>query len=380
LEQFPHLCPYRGNITMHVRYFREALQEWNKGENSREMPWKGEKDPYKIWLSEIILQQTRVEQGWEYYERFICIFPTIRDLAEAPDERVFKLWEGLGYYSRCKNLLETARFIIREKGGAFPSRYEDILSLKGVGPYTAAAIASFAFGLPHAVVDGNVLRVLSRYFGISTPVDTTEGKSRLTELAGKCLDNSNPGPYNQALMDFGAVICKPANPGCHSCPLSDKCIALKEGKVGILPVKSKRIIRKDRYFIFLIAGYKGKIYVRKRTGKDIWENLFEFIIHEVKDGKDAAKEWKDYGFLLKTPWFLQLTGKLPYSVLSASPVYRQLLTHQQIHARFIRIDLTQALPDPGEYQRVPKEELGNLAFPRLLNEYLSGAHHQSTLF
>ena len=362
---------------MHIRFFRETLQEWNKAENSRQMPWKGEKDPYKIWLSEIILQQTRVEQGWEYYERFIYVFPAIQDLAGAPDESVFKLWEGLGYYSRCKNLLETARYITREKKGQFPSAYEDILSLKGVGPYTAAAIASFAFGLPHAVVDGNVLRVLSRYFGIAIPIDTGEGKSKLTGLADKCLDLEAPGPYNQALMDFGAVVCKPANPGCDTCPLSGKCIAFKEGKVGILPIKSKKIIRRDRFLIFLIAEYNGEIYIRKRTGKDIWENLFEFIIHEVKD---TAREWKDYRHLLKTPWFLELTGNLPYSVLSASAVYRQLLTHQQVHARFIRISLSGALPDPGEYQPVPAAGLANFAFPRLLNDYLSSPQHQSALF
>jgi A/G-specific adenine glycosylase len=181
-------------------------------------------------------------------------------------------------------------------------------------------------------------------------------------------------------MDFGAVVCKPANPGCPVCPLSDKCIALKEGKVGLLPIKSKRITRKDRYFIFLIAEFKGEIYVRKRTGKDIWENLFEFIIHEVKDRKEGAGEWKDYKHLLKTPWFLQLTGGLPYSVLSASGQYRQLLTHQAVHARFIRISLTRALPDPGEYRRVPKEDLVNLAFPRLLNDWLNSTQHQSSLF
>ena len=363
---------------MHIRYFRETLQEWNRAENAREMPWKGEKDPYKIWLSEIILQQTRVEQGRAYYEKFIYNFPFIKDLAEAADERVFKLWEGLGYYSRCKNLLETARFIAREKNGRFPSAYEDILALKGVGPYTAAAIASFAFGLPHAVVDGNVLRVLSRYFGISIPIDTTEGKHKLTELASRCLDQKNPGAYNQALMDFGAVVCKPAAPLCERCPLAGKCLALKEGKVDILPIKSKKITRRDRFFLFVVAEYKEDIYVRKRTGRDIWENLFEFIIHEVKDSQE--KEWKDYRHLLKSAWFLDLAGNTPYVVETASPLFRQMLTHQQVHARFVRIALTHPLADPGDYQRVSKQELGNLAFPRLLNEYLNASLQQSTLF
>ena len=354
---------------MQTRYFRQSLLDWNVRENTRQMPWKGEKDPYKIWLSEVILQQTRVEQGLAYYERFVDAFPSVTDLAAAPEDRVFKLWEGLGYYSRCKNLIHTARFIAGERKGCFPTTYNDILELKGVGSYTAAAIASFAYGLPHAVVDGNVLRVLSRFFGIDTPVDTTEGKMLLTDLADRCLDREDPATYNQALMDFGAVVCKPANPVCATCPLSARCVALKEEKVDLLPIKQKRMVRRDRHFLFLVAEYREGIYVRKRTGKDIWQNLFEFIGHELK----GEKEWEDLS------WFGSLVGKGTYTVLHMSPVYRQLLTHQQVKARFIRIRLDQPLPR-GEYECMEKKDLAALPFPRLLNDYMTAPLHAPQLF
>ena len=201
------------------KYFIANLLKWNNTDNKREMPWKGEKDPYKIWLSEIILQQTRVDQGLAYYNEFVKTFPTVRDLAKAPETKVFKLWEGLGYYTRCKNLLATAKIIHESLNGKFPDEYEAILALKGIGPYTAAAIGSFGFNLPHAVVDGNVFRVLARYFGIAVPTDSTAGKKMFTALANELLDKDQPGIYNQALMDFGAVICKPQLPLCATCAL-----------------------------------------------------------------------------------------------------------------------------------------------------------------
>lgn len=204
------------------------------------MPWKGEKDPYKIWLSEIILQQTRVEQGLSYYNNFIKTFPDIQQLAKAKDEKIFKLWEGLGYYTRCRNLIASARFVAKEKKGKFPDSYEEIKALKGVGPYTAAAISSFAFNLPHAVVDGNVFRVLARVFGIDKPTDTTEGKKYFTQLAEELLDKKRPGLYNQAIMDFGAMICKPASPLCATCCFKKHCIAFQRDRINELPVKEKK--------------------------------------------------------------------------------------------------------------------------------------------
>jgi A/G-specific adenine glycosylase len=209
------------------RSFTRLLLRWNRQKNKREMPWKGEKDPYKIWLSEIILQQTRVEQGIEYYHRFIQKYPDIRQLAKANDKRIFKLWEGLGYYSRCRNLISTARLISQDLDGRFPTTFDDIRQLRGVGPYTAAAISSFAFNLPHAVIDGNVSRVLARVFGIKKPVDSTEGKKIIVSLAGELLDKNEPGVYNQAIMDFGAVICKPLAPLCSNCIFKKICLALE---------------------------------------------------------------------------------------------------------------------------------------------------------
>jgi len=222
-------------------FFTPSLMEWHRVENRRMMPWKGERDPYRIWLSEIILQQTRVEQGLAYYEKFIREFPTIADLAAAPEKKIFKLWEGLGYYSRCRSLIHTAKFITDHYKGKFPRDFESITQLKGVGPYTAAAIASFAFDLPYAVLDGNVNRVIARVFGVSTSIDTTVGKKFFSELAQSLLDKAEPGLYNQAIMDLGATICKPRSPLCDRCPFYDNC----EARLHNLVDQSQR----DREFI-----------------------------------------------------------------------------------------------------------------------------------
>jgi A/G-specific adenine glycosylase len=365
---------------MQNSYFRDTILRWNRAENTRQMPWKGEKDPYRIWLSEVILQQTRVEQGWGYYEKFVDSFPQIEDLAGAPEEGVFKLWEGLGYYSRCKNLIHTAKYIAEEYKGRFPDNYAAILALKGIGPYTAAAIASFAFGLPHAVVDGNVLRVLSRFFGVRTPIDTSAGKTELTELAEKCLDKDNPAEYNQTLMDFGAVVCKPANPQCSTCPLSSRCTAYREKIVDTLPQKSKRLVRKDRYFLYILAQYQDGAYARKRTGKDIWQNLHEFISYEFSQGHGDVADWENIAPILKGPWFRTMMGETKYTVEGLSPAYRQLLTHQSIQARFLKISLDAPLSDPGDYQFFSPDQLTGLAFPRILNEYLHTKVQTGQLF
>src|ERR1700743_2600318 len=251
--------------------FTTLLLKWHIGKNNRIMPWKGEKNPYKIWLSEVILQQTRVEQGRSYYEKFVETFPTIHDLATAPEQKVFKLWEGLGYYSRCRNLIATAKRIDTEYKGVFPSTYEEILGLKGIGPYTAAAISSFAFGLPHAVVDGNVTRVLARCFGISTPVDTMAGRRQFTKLADELLETSRPGVYNQAIMDFGATVCTPRNPQCSSCLQRPACVAWQKGLTEQFPVKQKAPLKRQRcFYYFVVEAPGGKTYIRQRTEKDIW--------------------------------------------------------------------------------------------------------------
>ena len=342
--------------------FTVKLIEWNNDHNNRSMPWKGEKDPYKIWLSEIILQQTRVEQGWEYYLKFISAFPTIHDLADAPEQSVFKLWEGLGYYTRCKNLHATAKFISKTHRGKFPSNYNDILDLKGIGPYTAAAIASFAFDLPHAVVDGNVQRVLSRYFGINTPIDSPAGKNLYRELAESLLDKEQPGIFNQAMMDFGATICKPRNPLCSNCVQREDCQAFQHGWVELLPVKQKLLQKKSRWFTYYIVQYQNQIYIRKRSGKDIWANLFEFILHESENEKNHAEAQT-------VKMIERIIGNSSFQIKSISPFFKQQLTHQTIHGQFVTVIIDKPL-DTELYQLIPGSELSNYPFPKLINTYL----------
>jgi A/G-specific adenine glycosylase len=341
--------------------FTRFLLTWHEEENTRTMPWKGEKDPYKIWLSEIILQQTRVEQGLNYYLEFIKHYPTVSALASAKDDDVFKLWEGLGYYSRCKNMLIAARHIIKEFGGFFPSKYDDILKLKGVGPYTAAAIASFAFNLPHAVLDGNVFRVLSRFFGVNTPIDSTEGKSYFLQLAKQLLHEGDPASYNQAIMDFGATVCTPKLPLCTQCVLSGQCEAYFEHKVQDLPVKSKKKPKKHRWFYYILAKHETKWLIRKRTGNDIWQNLHEFILIETEG------EHQIVDIMALNP--LKSLVRENNSLLKVSGYYKQQLTHQTIHATFIHVELRDKV-NLSEMYWVSRKEMAQLAFPKLINSYL----------
>lgn len=336
--------------------------KWHKQENQRSMPWKGEKDPYKIWLSEVILQQTRVSQGWAYYTRFITKYPTIGQLAAARDQDVFKLWEGLGYYNRCKNLLFTARDIVKNRSGIFPDQYEEILLLKGVGPYTAAAIASFAYNLPYAVVDGNVFRVLSRFFGIDRAIDGTGGKQLFTSLAEKVLDRKHPGLYNQAIMDFGATVCKPFAPACSSCPLRKNCLAFNNGLVNQLPVKEKILLRKHRWFTYFLFTHQGKWMVHKRTASDIWQNLFEFYLLESEEVIQWNRE--------KSLAWLQEQWGLKGEIRSISPVLVQQLTHQQIKAQIIEVSLTNIPSFLEKYPWYSPRYILQLPFPKLINSYL----------
>lgn len=345
--------------------FTKKLLKWNRDTNTRAMPWKGEKDPYKIWLSEIILQQTRVEQGLAYYERFVKAFPTIDQLARAPEQKVFKLWEGLGYYTRCKNLIATAKYISEELKGRFPDSYENILALKGVGPYTAAAIASFAYQLPHAVLDGNVFRVLSRYFGISTPIDGTEGKQLYATLAGELLDSKQPGLYNQAIMDFGATVCKPQQPLCAQCVQKHDCQAFQHGWTEQLPVKEKQLVRKTRWFYYFIVRPGDDVLIRKRGAKDIWENLYEFVLYE-----NEALFMPDEAAFLAV--FRRWAGDVPAMVKNISGEFRQQLTHQTIAGRFITVSVAALPPALEGYERVKWKHIGKYPFPKFINSYLEG--------
>lgn len=345
------------------QYFREQLMAWF-ARSHRPLPWKGEKDPYLIWLSEVILQQTRVEQGLPYFERFREQFPTVRRLADASLDEVMKLWEGLGYYSRARNLHAAARHIAYELGGRFPDTYEGIRKLPGVGPYTAAAVASFAYGLPYAVVDGNVFRVLSRFFGIGAPPDTTGGRKLFAGLAQSLLDLSNPADYNQAIMDFGATQCTPRAPHCSSCPLLGACAAFREGKTDALPAKSKRIEKRRRFFHYLVICHRGQALLNRRTQKDIWRHLYEFPLLELPwpgDEKQVRESvlWK------------QLFGPQDIAIRQASPPYQQVLTHQKVIASFWEISPPAgARVNSGGFLSVDQKNLSKFAFPKIIGRYL----------
>ena len=340
--------------------FVAGLLEWNTKANTRQMPWKGEKDAYKIWLSEIILQQTRVEQGWSYYLRFIEKYPTIQDLAAANPDEVYKLWEGLGYYSRCRNMLAAAQQVMHQHLGVFPGSYEQILQLKGVGPYTAAAIGSFAFQLPHAVVDGNVIRIVARFFGIDLPFDTTEGKKRFAELAQQLLPVAKPATYNQAIMDFGATICKPAAPLCKKCPLAVSCKALATQQISSLPVKSKQLQIKTRWFCYLIIQGPLGTLVQQRSAKDIWQHLYQFPLHESQEAFGwEKKQWQDF----VAEWGLKA------KVNTISPIAIQKLTHQTINAIFI-VANTQSKAAFQAFEWASEARIATLAFPRLIRSFI----------
>ncbi len=355
------------------RKFSTTLLKWNKEQNNRQMPWKGEKDPYKIWLSEIILQQTRVEQGLSYYQTFIKTFPDINKLGKAPDEKIFKLWEGLGYYSRCRNLIATARQISNERKGKFPDTYEEILSLKGIGPYTAAAISSFAFNLPYAVVDGNVFRVLARLFGIDKPIDSAEGKKYFAALAEELLDKKQAGLYNQAIMDFGAVVCKPANPLCTICVFKKTCSAFINKKVNELPVKEKKISIKKRWFYYLVMEYKNEVLIQQRTSKDIWQQLYEFPIIE------SAKEL-DKKSIIVLAEKNKLLEKGSYEVLGISLLLKQKLSHQLITGQVIKVRLKKKPARTKVGSWITKDKLDQYAFPGFINQYLRSGGVEQSLF
>ena len=340
--------------------FTQKLMEWNSSANKREMPWKGETDPYKIWLSEIILQQTRVEQGWNYYEKFIKAYPAIHHLAAAGEEEVFKMWEGLGYYTRCRNLIATARHIAFELKGIFPATYDDIKKLRGVGPYTAAAIASFAFNEKRAVVDGNVQRVLARYFGISTPIDTPDGKKLFASLADSLIDEEHPALYNQAIMDFGATICKPRNPLCDHCVQSADCQSLHHGFIEQLPVKEKTLTIKLRWLYYFILQFDDSVYIRRRTANDIWQGLYEFVLmetdHEIPDPVEQFMN--------------SAATAAPFTVTFRGDIQRQQLTHQRINGRFFILRFDEAPAPPAGYTLIPQDNLNDYAFPKFINSFL----------
>lgn len=358
---------------MKEQQFTCQLMDWHKTENTRNLLWKGEQNPYKIWLSEIILQQTRAAQGLPYYQAFIAKYPTVQHLAQAPDTEVFKLWEGLGYYSRCRNLLATARTIVNDRNGKFPDTYNEILALKGVGPYTAAAISSFAYNLPYAVLDGNVFRVLARCFGIFTPTDSAAGKKDFSTLANQLLPQDQPSLYNQAIMDLGATICKPANPLCHQCPVQNLCAAFANNTMNVLPVKEKVMQKKTRWFTYFIFTAAGKTLVRQRVAKDIWQNLYEFYLVEMEDNPQWDEE-KISTYLRKE------LGISFFTIRYLSPTLAQQLTHQTVKAHFIRIDLPEIPLPLQQFEWLDPGQMAQLAFPKIINEYRNSESFPARLF
>lgn len=310
-------------------YFSKKLILWYLA-HKRDLPWRTTSIPYYIWLSEIILQQTRVEQGLPYYNSFVSVYPTVKELANANEQEVLKLWQGLGYYSRARNLHATAKFISNELDGVFPNTYKDLLNLKGVGDYTASAIASICFDEATAVVDGNVYRVLSRYFGIATPINSSLGIKEFKSLAQQLIDIDNPGNHNQALMEFGARQCKPQSPNCETCIFNDSCIALQQKKISELPVKLKKTKIKNIYFNYIVVvSENNKTVLRQRKGKGIWQNLYEFpLIETEKDFKlNEIKSLNSYQ---------DLSGKIDINSLllyNEEPILHKL-SHRNIYTRF----------------------------------------------
>ncbi len=344
-------------------FFVRTLHEWYAG-NQRDLPWRRTRDPYAIWISEVILQQTRISQGLPYYERFMERFPDAVALAEAGEDGLMKVWEGLGYYSRARNLQAAARRVVEQHNGRLPADFTLLTRLPGIGRYTAAAIASIAFGLPHAVVDGNVARLLARFYGIADPVDSAPGIRRLGQLASGLLDVSNPGDHNQALMEFGALCCVPVNPSCPQCPLSSACVAFRMGKTALLPLKKGRNPKRTRYFYFYLFGNDTHLWVEKRTGKDIWKNLYQLPLFE-STGAMAAESLPANPF----PQVFRTGAALKISSVSNETVHE--LTHQRIVARFISVALENGLSLPPGWIAVSKKEIHKFAYPVLTAKYLA---------
>jgi len=341
--------------------FNKPLTNWYSI-NKRDFPWRNTKEPYFIWLSEIILQQTQIKQGLPYYEAFVRQFPTVFHLAKAEESDVLKLWQGLGYYSRARNLHLTAKHIVQEYNGIFPNNYKDLLKLKGIGDYTASAIASICFDEAAAVVDGNVYRALSRYYGIDTPINSTQGIKEFKSLATSLIDIKNPGDYNQAIMEFGATQCKPQNPDCVICPFNDSCVALQKGMVTILPIKLKKTKVTDKHFNFLvfISSDKRTLF-EKRTSKGIWQNLYQFPLVETK----TSLSIEDFrGNALVKNQLLDLTYE--FSLYNETDVVHKL-SHQHLHTKFWIVEVDE-LPEKG----IEISELKKFPTSILISNFIDG--------
>ncbi|WP_229374826.1 A/G-specific adenine glycosylase [Fibrella rubiginis] len=350
-----------------LTHFAPTLERWYD-HHRRDLPWRHTTDPYRIWLSEIILQQTRVAQGMPYYLRFVEAYPTLSDLALADEQALLRLWQGLGYYSRARNLHQTAKYIHSELNGLFPTTYLALLALKGIGTYTAAAVASFAYGERVPVVDGNVYRVLARVFGVDEDIMSTGAKKTFAALAARLMAHAvDPATYNQAIMEFGAIQCTPVAPDCLICPVQQQCVACQTGRQRELPVKKKKAAVRDRFFHYLVfcTQHNGEAVVamHERTGRDIWQNLHEFYLIETDEPK---ADFRDLD--LDKP----LNDLVEQGVLTTSPVAsNQLLSHQRIKAFFYRIDLPESVKNdlPEGYSWYTRQQISHLPKPVLIADY-----------
>ena len=338
------------------------LQGWY-AKNKRDLPWRQTKDPYLIWISEIILQQTRVAQGLDYYTRFVARFPDIQSLAEAEQVEVLKYWQGLGYYSRARNLHETAQNIYRRLKGIFPDSYHAILALKGIGEYTAAAIVSLAWNQPYPVVDGNVYRVLGRLYAIDTPIDTGKGKKEYLELATLLMPPEQAGLHNQAFMEFGALQCVPQNPDCTSCPLCDNCLGYASGNVQQYPVKQNKTKIRNRYLNYFFIRLATDTYINRRSGKDIWEGLYEFPLIETGTPMDLAELKEEANFRQ----LFDSTGQ-PHISICASGV-KHILTHQVLQANCYQVDIQKENDTLKAFLKIPVTSLDDYPFPKLFSAF-----------
>ncbi|MDN3581709.1 A/G-specific adenine glycosylase [Mucilaginibacter flavus] len=336
--------------------FTDQLVQWYLA-NKRDLPWRNTTDAYTIWLSEIILQQTRVEQGMPYFYRFLERYPTVTDFAAAQEDEVLKLWQGLGYYSRGRNMLKTAQLVQQQYDGVFPQSYEALIKLKGIGEYTAAAIASFSANEAKAVVDGNVYRVLARYYGIYEPINSTTGKKLFQQIADDLINKKTPGLHNQAMMEFGAMLCKPKNPACNICPVQIDCVAFKAGATSALPVKLKTVKVKERFFNYFLITDGNTILMNKRGDKDIWANMYDLPMVETPALLPAHE-------LMAQPAVMAVFGQIP-NITEDTPVQKHILTHQRLFVRMIKTD-TLPIKLHENWLYIPLENLPDLALPKII--------------
>jgi A/G-specific adenine glycosylase len=352
------------SLIIDLMEFKRILAQWYV-ENRRELPWRNSSNPYHIWISEIILQQTRVIQGISYYHRFIETFPTIFDLANAPEDLVLKVWQGLGYYTRARNLHNAAKLVVKEYGGTIPDSYDELIKIRGIGPYSAGAIASFAFKKPIPAIDGNVYRIIARIFGVFTLPTTGLGKREFNQIVSDLMDRESPDTFNQALLDFGALQCIPRGPKCQICPFISYCYAFQNNMVESLPSKGKKTIPRDRYFNYLLVNYKGQTFISKRKSNDIWHSLYEFPLIETNNLIDPEQ-------LPRTEEWKTLLGSMDVTIKYISPLVKHQLSHQTLHTRFVVVEVdSEPLCLMKNFLMIPTERIDDYSTPRLIDNFLA---------